>query len=101
MTISITPAQRRFLAGYLPDVLHGENATLAKATRAEFVRKVAAMNFDGTGSSTDCRVARNLRLAGYFDDLSIRDNGYGEDCIYISFSSSGAEALFEIMAKGH
>lgn len=100
MAISITPAQRRFLAGYLPDVLHGENTTLTDASRAEFIRKVSAMDFDGTGSPADCRVARNLRLAGYLDDLSVRDNGYGQDCIYLSFSPLGAEALFEIMDKG-
>lgn len=101
MPLSITPAQRRFLARYLPDVLHGDNATLANATRVEFIQKVSAMDFDGAASSTDCRVARNLKLAGYLDDLSIRGNGYGEDCIYLSFSTAGAEALFEIMAKGH
>lgn len=100
MAIVVTPAQRRLLASYLPDVLHGENAALANASRAEFVRKVSAMAFDGVGSRSDCVVARNLRLAGLLDDLSIRDNGYGESCIYASFSASGAEALFEIMAKG-
>lgn len=96
----LTPAQRRFLADYLPDIVHGDNADLANAGRDEFVRRVTNMDFDGVADRAAGRVAANLHGRGLFNALDVHRDRVGQPCIYVRFSASGAEALFEIHAKG-
>ncbi len=98
----LTPAQHKFLAGYLPDILHGENADLARADRAEFVRRVVGMDFDdGEAASAGAqRIARNLQKAGLLSNLDIHMDVAGGWHIYLLFSTAGAHALFEVNAKG-
>lgn len=100
--IRLTPAQRKFLAGYLPDILHGENANLARADRAEFVRRVAGLDFDdGEAASAQAqRIARNLHKAGLLSTLDIHADVAGGRHIYLIFSTAGAHALLEVNAKG-
>lgn len=101
-TAHLTTAQRKFLAGYLPDILHGDNADLAHANRAEFVRRVAAMDFDDGSRSprgTE-RVARSLHKAGLLSKLDSHPGADGGRHIYLIFSKAGAHTLFEINAKG-
>lgn len=100
-TARLTPAQHKFLAGYLPDILHGDNANLARADRAEFVRRVTDMDFDDgeAASIGEQRIARNLRTAGLLSNLDIHMDVSGGRHIYLIFSTAGAHALFEINAK--
>lgn len=97
----LTSTQRKFLAGYLPDILHGENADLANADRSEFVQRVAGMDFDDGEAASDGtqRVARNLKKAGLLSNLDIHPDVAGGWHIYLIFSTAGANALFEINAK--
>ncbi|WP_425952980.1 hypothetical protein [Ralstonia pseudosolanacearum] len=100
MARTLTQAQRRFLADYLPDILDGENADLARAGREEFVRRVAKMDFDGVADRAAGRVAKHLQGRGLLGVLEIHKDGAGQQCIYVQFSASGAAALFDIHAKG-
>lgn len=100
MAQTLTRAQRRFLASYLPDIFYGENADLAKAGCEEFVRRVTKMDFDGVADQAANRVASNLHAKGLFNALDSHKDGAGQPCIYVQFSASGADALFEIYAKG-
>lgn len=97
----LTRAQHRFLAGYLPDITHGENSDLATAGREEFIRRVSKMDFDGCDIATKGtqRVALNLHKAGLLSNLDIHLDIAGGWHIYLEFSEAGATALYEIKAK--
>lgn len=97
----LTPAQHRFLAGYLPDIVHGDNADLATVDRAEFIKRVSQMDFDGCDTATRGaqRVALNLHKAGLLSDLDIHLDIAGGWHIYLQFSEQGAAALYEIQQK--
>lgn len=98
----LTSAQRKFLSGYLPDILHGANADLVNAGRAEFVRRVTDLDFDdGEAASAGAqRVARRLKEAGLLSSLDIHPGAAGGEHIYLAFSTAGAQTLFELSAKG-
>ena len=101
-TKRLTPAQRKFLAGYLPDILHGDNADLGDVPRAEFVQRVTGMDFDDSDVATlgMRRVATRLADTGFISALDIHPDVAGQPHIYLLFTETGANALFEINAKG-
>lgn len=96
----LSPAQRQFLAGYLPDIPEADNAAPGNE-RAEFVKRVSAMHFDDNEPATPgaLRVARNLKALGLLDELEITVGCAGSPHISLKFSETGAHALFEVMAK--
>lgn len=70
----LTPRQRALLAGYLPDILHGENAGLANASAEAFIATVSEMDFDGQCERADVRVAKNLNAKGAFSELDVHED---------------------------
>lgn len=95
-----TPRQRALLASYLPDILHGEHARLAKASAEDFIATVSAMDFDGQCARADVRVARNLNAKGAFSDFDVHEDIAGQPCLYVCISAVGAAAIYEIMRAG-
>lgn len=100
--VKLTPAQHRFLAGYLPAILEVD-PSLHQAERAAFIRRVVEMDFDDGEASPPAthRIARNLKAMGLLSNLDIHEDVLGGAHIYLEFTERGAEALFMVHRKGH
>ena len=96
--MKITPAQRKFLLSYIPDIMYEDGIT-PDMPRSAFVEKVSKLSFDGPATRGDCLVAKNLQESGIFADLVIHIEGAGQPAIGLKFTAVGADVLYDIHAK--
>lgn len=92
------PSRLAFLSSYLPDLL-AEFPDIASAPKQEFIRRVVALDFDDSlpASPAQQNVAINLKKGGLLSALNIHVDFAGQKHIYLVFSATGANALYEAM----
>jgi hypothetical protein len=121
VSIKVTPPQKAFLRSYLPDLGpeiadplrlaiaqgHAMRPKAFEAVVQAFIDKVCEVSFDGSPDPGHARLALNLQAKGLLQNVDVHSyahvfrRGSVVACsgLYVEFTRSGAQALYELMVE--